>query len=217
MSNRLIAILLLASTAVFADKAGLTVHGSLQLDAAGIYSERTTFDSSLAYNGMNMLTLNVKTPHLKSAKVEGLLDVYQVYGEYAKLFEADSSDEKMVVISGKAPIVVDLRMLYGALYLPWVDITLGRQIVNYGKGMVLSPLDVFSTVDLFPGIIASFPTCFCCFDALTVNDAGTRFSFFALLFSIHLTQLFVDLLPSSVIAPFVVMIVYAARWRKILG
>jgi hypothetical protein len=39
-------------------------------------------------------------------------------------------------------------MLYGALYLSWADITLGRQIVNYGKGTLFSPIDVFSSVNL---------------------------------------------------------------------
>ncbi|MBN1576309.1 MAG: hypothetical protein JW913_07155 [Chitinispirillaceae bacterium] len=132
-----------------AEKPGLTVHGSLQFDVSGWYRDREKSDSAESFAGTNMLTLNVKTPLLKSAKVEGLLDIYQVYGAYASLVRSTAPGQALTALSGSTPILADLRMLYGALYLPWADITLGRQIVNYGKGMLLSPLDVFSTIDLF--------------------------------------------------------------------
>ncbi len=154
MNNRIlranVVLYVLVAAAVGAsDKSGLVAHGSLQFDAAGWYRNTENGDSAIAFAGTNMLTLDVKTPLLKSAKVEGLLDIYQVYGAYAGLLQSDTGQNTAVVVSGRAPILADLRMLYGALYLPWADVTLGRQIVNYGKGMLLSPLDVFSTVNLF--------------------------------------------------------------------
>lgn len=139
----------LATVVGSADRSGLTAHGSLQFDGAGWYRDIGGIDSSVSFSGSNMLTLNVKTPSLKTAKVEGLIDIYQVYGAYAALLQSGASEGTLSLFSGKAPILADLRTLYGALYLSWADITLGRQIVNYGKGTLFSPLDVFSTVNLF--------------------------------------------------------------------
>ena len=141
-------LLLAAMTGSGSDRAGLTAHGALQLDGSGWYRDADGIDSSLDFSGMNMLTLNVKTPLLKSAKVEGLIDIYQIYGAYAELAQSAAVPQTAVLFTGRAPLLADLRMLYGALYLPWADITLGRQIVNYGKGTLFSPLDAFSTVNL---------------------------------------------------------------------
>jgi hypothetical protein len=141
-------LLVMVTGSMSATPSGLTTHGSLQFDASGWYRESDGIDSALSFAGMNMLTLNVKTPLLKTAKVEGLIDVYQVYGEYAGLVQGTSDSPALSLFSGRTPILADLRMLYGALYLPWADITLGRQIVNYGKGTLFSPLDVFSSVNL---------------------------------------------------------------------
>jgi hypothetical protein len=145
----LLLFLLVIRTAFAAGKSGLTAHGELQFDAAAWHRDFETIDSSVSFSGTNMLTLNVKTPQLKTAKVEGLMDLYQVYGESADLLSSTMQSQIFEVFGGRAPVFVDLRMLYGALYLPWADITLGRQIVNYGKGMLFSPLDVFSAVNLF--------------------------------------------------------------------
>lgn len=141
-------ILTAVSVALSAAPSGLTTHGSLQFDASGWYRDAGSFDSSLSFAGMNMLTLKMKTPRLKTAKVEGVIDVYQVYGEYAGLLQSNGESPGQSLFSGSTPILADLRMLYGALYLPWADVTLGRQIVNYGKGALFSPLDVFSSVNL---------------------------------------------------------------------
>lgn len=146
----IVLLFLLVLQVVSADgKSGLTAHGSLQFDAAAWYRDVETVDSSISFSGTNMLTLNVKTPQLTSAKVEGLMDLYQVYGGYAGLLSSAMEGQTFEAFGGRAPILIDVRMLYGALYLPWADITLGRQIVNYGKGMLFSPLDAFSTVNLF--------------------------------------------------------------------
>ena len=125
---------------------GLTVHGSLQADMSGWYQEYDQTDSAVSFAGVNMLTLEVKTPKLKQAKVEGILDIYQLYGKSAEYYLA-ALPPTAASFSGDAPIVLDLRTLYGSLYLSWADVTIGRQIVNYGKGMLFSPLDVFSTVN----------------------------------------------------------------------
>ena len=142
-----VSLLAVAVAAISGASSGLTTHGELQFDASGWYRDADGIDSALSFAGMNMLTLNVKTLQLKTAKVEGLVDIYQVYGEYAGLLQGTAA-APAALLPGRAPILADLRMLYGALYLPWADITLGRQVINYGKGTLFSPLDVFSSVNL---------------------------------------------------------------------
>jgi hypothetical protein len=131
------------------EKPGLTVRGSLQSDAAGWYRYDTPTESAFSFAGATMLTLDILTPPSKTAKVEALADLYQLYGGYAASAAASPQAAASMIVPGKAPLLLDLRMLYGALYLPWADVTLGRQIVNYGKGTLFSPLDAFTTVNLF--------------------------------------------------------------------
>jgi hypothetical protein len=128
-------------------ESGLVVHGSLQTDASAWYQKNDKIDSAVSFAGINMLTLEVKTSQLKQAKVEGMLDIYQLYGKNAEYFYA-ALPQSIASSTGDTPIMIDLRTLYGAFYLPWADVTVGRQIVNYGKGMLFSPLDAFSTVNL---------------------------------------------------------------------
>jgi hypothetical protein len=136
------------SIAVAADRSGLTAYGMLRFDASGWVRSLDRSDSAVCFAGMNMLTLNVTSQHLKTAKVEGALDIYQLYGVYSMLQSGAAGDHVTSLLSGRASLFADLRTLYAALYLPWADVTLGRQIVNYGKGMLFSPLDVFSSVNL---------------------------------------------------------------------
>jgi hypothetical protein len=41
----------------------------------------------------------------------------------------------------------DLKKLYLAVYTPYADLSAGRMIINYGRGTVFSPVDLFSAVD----------------------------------------------------------------------
>jgi hypothetical protein len=127
--------------------ASFTAHGALQFDAATWYAKRRSSDSIFSFAGMNMLTLNVKSTNLKSAKIEGLVDIAQLYGMYAGRLTTSFGPLSLPALS-TAPLIADLRMLYGSLYLPFADITFGRQIVNLGKGAFFSPVDQFSSVDI---------------------------------------------------------------------
>lgn len=128
-------------------RSGLVVHGYMQADASAWYQENDNIDSAVSFAGVNMLTLEVKTSQLKQAKVEGMLDIYQPYGITAN-YLIDSLSMKIASLTGESPVKIYPRTLFGAFYFPWADVTIGRQIVNYGKGMLFSPLDVFSTVNL---------------------------------------------------------------------
>ena len=43
---------------------------------------------------------------------------------------------------------LELRKLYLSVYTDYADISAGRMIVNYGRGTVFSPVDLFSRVDI---------------------------------------------------------------------
>lgn len=121
-----------------------TVHNSSKKDEAD-------------FAGMSVLSLNLKNTNRDYAKVEGLFDIVVPYGKTIERYipenftsDSDSSIGELFELFsfGNAPVLLDVRKLYLSIYLPFADITMGRQIINFGKGFVFSPVDVFSSVEL---------------------------------------------------------------------
>jgi hypothetical protein len=115
-------------------------------DLGAVHEYEKHYDDSLSFAGFSRLSLSMQGGIRESGKVEGSIDIMSLYGLYAGNFNRNSSATLFKVNS--VPLTVQLRTLYLSLYLPFADIRIGRQIVNFGKGKILSPLDVFSTIDL---------------------------------------------------------------------
>lgn len=98
------------------------------------------------FSGNSLLTFQMKTTGLENARVEASLDVGTLYGRAAALYLQSQPEGGLV--AGGVPLYLDLRKLSGTLYFPHLDVSLGRQIVNFGTGTVFSPIDVFSSVEL---------------------------------------------------------------------
>ena len=129
------------------DLNGRIINDSLMNQYNGSGSNNTTF----AYAGENTLRLNVLNKDRSFAKIEGSMDVLLLYGEYANAYYAlfgTSPSAILVQTNSQTSILLDLRKLYLALYPEFADITLGRQIINFGVGYLFSPIDVFSTINL---------------------------------------------------------------------
>ena len=135
---------------------GLRFRGSMYADLGAIHTVREGVSDDLDFNGVSRFSLDMESVGRRHGKVEGLLDLVMPYGVAAARFTdaagelADSASGGMweLLSAGGAPVLVDLRKLYLSIYLPFADITMGRRIVNFGKGMVFSPIDVFSTVEV---------------------------------------------------------------------
>ncbi|MBD3320753.1 MAG: hypothetical protein GF350_06635 [Chitinivibrionales bacterium] len=146
-------------TAFAADNSGgLRLHGSMYSDL-GVVQEYDADDTdTFKFTGLTNLSLNFRNTNRRYGKIEGLLDLFMPYGVAAdRIFETipddafpDSSvDEFVTLFSVRgSPLLLDVRNLYFSFYLPFVDITVGRRIINFGKGSIFSPVDIFSSVDL---------------------------------------------------------------------
>lgn len=139
-------------------ESGLKFRGSMYTDLGMLHTVHSSSKDEAEFAGMSILSLNMKNTNRKFGKVEGLFDIVVPYGSTVERYipeSSDSSDEEESLLNlyklfsfGKAPVLLDLRKLYLSIYLPFVDITTGRQIINFGKGFVFSPIDIFSTVEL---------------------------------------------------------------------
>ncbi|MDP8226397.1 MAG: hypothetical protein P9L89_01975 [Candidatus Celaenobacter polaris] len=138
-------------------QSGLKVWGSNFIDLSAYHYLNNESDS-IKFGAMNTFRFNFHNRNKRYGKIEGNFDLIIPFGYTADQFhslidQTKASDSLSMpyyplFIYGNTPVLLDIRKLYVSLYLPFADITIGRQIINYGKGIVFSPIDVFSTVDV---------------------------------------------------------------------
>ncbi|MDG5813955.1 hypothetical protein QA601_02610 [Chitinispirillales bacterium ANBcel5] len=104
---------------------------------------------NIRFSGMNTLELRGHNTNREYGMVRLEADFHMLYGDYANVFVKQMEEQTGSSLAlGEAPVVADLRELYMAFYPRFADIAVGRQIVTFGRGAVLSPLDIFSTIDI---------------------------------------------------------------------
>ncbi len=150
--------LLCAITVNAEQKSGIRFRGSMYTDLGLLHTVHSGKKDDVDFAGMSVLSLTMKNTNRKFGKVEGLFDLFVPYGKTIARYVPDLSDSSdndeslsnlfELFSFGKAPLLLDVRKLYLSVYLPFADITIGRQIINFGKGFVFSPIDVFSAVEL---------------------------------------------------------------------
>jgi hypothetical protein len=121
----------LAAATLPAQEGGLDVRGSV-FDSTLLLHDAEA--GELAYAGYIRASLWVRNRERENARFDLDASVSLLYGQYADAF--------------LAPVELDIRKLSLSLYLGPVDLTLGRKIVNWGSGLVFSPADAYSSVDL---------------------------------------------------------------------
>jgi hypothetical protein len=143
---------------------GLEFSGSMYADIGEFsYLPGGGKDSSV-FSGTTVLDTRFVNVNRSQAKVEGDFEVLLPYGAAAHWYTAglrsnndDSMTQKVEQTltryfelsgNGKTPLFLDMRKLYLEAYLPFADIAVGRQIINFGKGLIFSPIDAFSTVQI---------------------------------------------------------------------
>lgn len=150
--------MLLACCLPLLAKGGLEFSGDLSMDLMLLHDYVSDGSDEVDFGGTGRLSLGFRNVNRRYGKIEGSLDVIMLYGmtaggadltqvEDADLAELLSAGQMQLFSLGSAPVILDLRKLYLAFYLPFADIAIGRQIVNFGKGFVFSPIDAFSTVN----------------------------------------------------------------------
>jgi len=137
---------LLPAVSVQAQVPGLVLSGELKNEDIITQDIDTVFHDQFDFTGSNILTLNFRNRDDERVKVEGSTDITLLYGQYADRlsFPAPVFSAQL----GASSFLVDIRKLYGSLFLPFADFSIGRQIVNFGQGLVFSPIDVFSSINV---------------------------------------------------------------------
>ncbi|OHD24718.1 MAG: hypothetical protein A2Y38_05810 [Spirochaetes bacterium GWB1_59_5] len=111
--------------------AGLEFSGDASADI--LYTVLEPFDESARtsdYTGATSLRLDATGGDRNEAKVEASAIVLMIYGV------------------AEAPVMsFELKKLYLSIYTALADISAGRMVINYGRGTVFSPVDLFSAVD----------------------------------------------------------------------
>jgi len=156
-----VALLLVGTPPVKAEN-GVQLKGTLQSDLGFqlAHIDQTPTDptevlvvggglyNAAAFTGNSLLTLNFRTTQLEQAKVDASLDLGLLYGTAATQWQLYNPSASHGIFLGTTPLFADLRKLSCAFFFPNTDLIIGRQIVNFGTGMVFSPIDVFTQVDL---------------------------------------------------------------------
>lgn len=135
----------LINSAAFASLS-LRCNGSMYSDLGAVHGYNEKTEDSFSFAGFSRLSLLMQGGVNDAGKVDGSIDITTLYGLYANSYKKSSS--LLMLDHNSVPLTVQLRTLFVSLYLPFADIRIGRQIINFGKGKILSPLDVFSTIDL---------------------------------------------------------------------
>jgi hypothetical protein len=125
---------------------GIDLNGDLYTDLSLFHYHQTGKDSE-KFSGVSLLELKAENSNKKSFKFRTNIDFYLLYGEQSKVYKSVPADISRL-LRNKAPAKIDLRELYFTLYAQFADIGIGRQIINFGKGNVLSPIDIFSPVNI---------------------------------------------------------------------
>jgi hypothetical protein len=131
-------------------ESGLIVSGESRNDLVGLesFDKNKPAGEQSDFAGANLLTLNLQNANAKSAKIEGSVDFWLLTGAYADAYRRIDSTSALILPQLSSVFIADVRKLYASLFLPFADVSIGRQIISFGQGMVFSPIDVFSSVNI---------------------------------------------------------------------
>jgi len=140
------------------DSPSATFGGSVLEQAYGSYSGSGGFSSDdFGYGSSTTLGLNLDvkgqraraSASLETAVMDG--DAAQIAWLLIKLKQAPA--DELFVPDGPAGgpdllMAFRVRTLYVKLDADWVSLTAGRQVINYERGVLWSPTDIFTQLDL---------------------------------------------------------------------
>jgi len=149
-----------AGSAPAAPQTSWDLGGSLFSQPYAVFEGAWPFDNGAAYYGSATtlsVDLRVSGAH---ARAEGSVEASVLTGAAAALAWAVAgspygrSDDLLVPAPStttplpEAVFALRVRTLYLKLDPGWASLTLGRQVVNYGRGALWSPTDIFTELDL---------------------------------------------------------------------
>ncbi|MCL2480369.1 MAG: hypothetical protein FWF38_01515 [Spirochaetaceae bacterium] len=131
----------------------LTFFGEMYTEAAASVLDPLDNDV-FEYSGVTSLKLNAIAGDLQNAKIDVSVIFKLLYGESAKKIDSGLLDNRndysqtFITENNGVAMVAEVRKLYLSVFTEYMDISLGRMIINYGRGTIFSPIDLFASVDI---------------------------------------------------------------------
>jgi hypothetical protein len=132
--------------AACANGADMRFGGRFYADLGAIHSYEPAADDHVDFGGHSLLNVDARAG-IQSGGVYGSFDLATFYGRQARALADQGESDDGSRRQGMAALF-DIRELYLSVYLPLVDIGVGRRIINFGKGTVFSPIDEFSSINV---------------------------------------------------------------------
>ena len=141
-------LLVLFLTSPCASK-NMYLGGSMTTDATIAHFYMKNESDSFTYQGKSFCEFLLKSTDHSRYKFEAITDITIPYGVLSyNQNSSDSLSSPGIVSTNKQRFFLDFRTLYASLFFKYADLSIGRQIVNFGNGTVFSPIDIFSTIML---------------------------------------------------------------------
>lgn len=139
------------------DSSTWTLGGTLSIQPAASYAGTGSLDASdFTYGSGTTLGLAFRTGGGR-ARAEASVEAAVLTGASALLVQAIAAspyartDELLLPSSASgqdAAMAARIRTLYAKLDFDWASFTAGRQVLNYGRGALWTPTDIFTELDL---------------------------------------------------------------------
>ena len=150
MRCALIVLLVAGWCAAQEESGGLKVWGALQNDLVGTQTFGADVRAPNDFAGQGIFTLNVRNRSGAAVDIEGSADLISFYGASGSAMLRDRLQPTARPFSGtESSLLFDLQKLFAGFFMRYGDLFIGRQVVTLGNGLVFSPIDVFSAVNVY--------------------------------------------------------------------
>lgn len=137
---------LFANSVVFSQEDdGLNFSGFFRTDVGVAWIISNNSLERYSYTGRNTFRLDFVNKDTTYGKIDGSIDFYILSGEKARPLTFQTNG---ILIGDEVLLWFELRKLYLLTRFEWIDISIGRQLMKFGKGVVFSPINFFDRLNL---------------------------------------------------------------------
>lgn len=127
------------------DEGGLNISGYFRTDVGTIFVISNDSLDGYYYIGKNTLRLDFGNNDTTYGKIEGSIDFYLLSGRYVEFLLAQTNG---ISIGQNIILSYNIRKLYLMVRFDWADVSIGRQLLKFGQGLVFSPINFFDKLDI---------------------------------------------------------------------
>ncbi len=156
-------LIALTALSASAQDRGLRFSGQAGADAALSVTDPFGLDGpagEAVYAGLTSIRLDARGGDGVNGKIEGSAQLRLIHGDAAVAARNAAAQTLSAALGSAGPILVayltgaegpvlqaELKKLYVSIYTELADISVGRMVVNFGRGTIFSPADLFASID----------------------------------------------------------------------